>query len=353
MAGYQSAHRVIAAHQQPAVLIDLVRAQGIDLHRLLRHTGLFHEQIVAGDALISPHSYRQLIHNARRLHHDPELSFRYGQRLFPGHYGAVSALLGNATNLKEALNVFADYPLLISPLLGAHLVITDDYICLQWLDSCGSGNEHRFLIESTMSGVASVTRWLSGERLPWMFQFSYACPDYPEQYEVHLSGDLHFQAHMNAMILPREYLLRPWPRGAATAALAARQHCDRQLGAAHPARRGMHPGHSLRMNVYHWLWQQLDSPPSLQDTARHFQCSPATLKRRLSQHGCHYQQLLDEARLNQAIHWLQFHGDSTELVARRLNFHDATNFRRSFKRWSGLTPAACQRALATAMRALN
>jgi len=39
-------------------------------------------------------------------------------------------------------------------------------------------------------------------------------------------------------------------------------------------------------------------------------------------------------------------------VARQLNFTDSTNFRRSFKRWSGLTPAACQRALAATMGSL-
>ena len=62
-----------------------------------------------------------------------------------------------------------------------------------------------------------------------------------------------------------------------------------------------------------------------------------------------YQQLLDEVRLHQAIHWLQFHGDSPEQICRRLNFSDPTNFRRSFKRWCGLTPSACRQSLLATM----
>ncbi len=197
-----------------------------------------------------------------------------------------------------------------------------------------------------MTGLASVTRWLSNERLPWAFQFRHTQPSYLEQYQVHLGDTLYFDGHLDAMILPRHYLDSPWPGASAIAWQAAKQQClpqlDPQAG-----------GNSFRLYLYRQLQQQLTAPPSLQQLASHLRCSPATLKRRLSGQGCHYQQLLDEARLHQAIHWLQFHDYSTEQVAQQLNFTDSTNFRRSFKRWSGLTPAACQRALSTTMRSLS
>ena len=58
-----------------------------------------------------------------------------------------------------------------------------------------------------------------------------------------------------------------------------------------------------------------------------------------------YQRLLDEVRLHQAILWIQFDGMTPDQVCRRLNFSDSTNFRRAFKRWSGLTPSACHKIL--------
>ncbi|MCG8392284.1 MAG: AraC family transcriptional regulator [Pseudomonadales bacterium] len=346
MAGYLSDQHFIAAHHLPAALIDLAQDQGEDLHRLLRHTGLFREQLIRGEARVSAREYLQLIHNTRQRLDDPELAFRYGQRLFPGHYGAVSSLLGNAGSLAQALSVFTDFPALISPLLASRLTLTDEYLCLQWLDSCGAGSQWRFLVEAAMTGVASVTRWLSGSPLPWRFQFSYPCPPWPEQYQVHLGEPLHFAAQMDAMILPRHYLDQPWPQRAPTAWLAARQECERQLSNSGAP-------YSFRHSLYRFLQSRPADPPSLQESADHMACSAATLKRRLAQQGCHYQQLLDEVRLHQAILWLQFHGYSTEQVSRQLNFSDTTNFRRSFKRWCGLTPAACQRILAIAMGAPN
>jgi hypothetical protein len=40
--------RFIAAHHQPAVLLDLALSRGIDSHALLRGSGLFYEDIASG-----------------------------------------------------------------------------------------------------------------------------------------------------------------------------------------------------------------------------------------------------------------------------------------------------------------
>jgi AraC-like DNA-binding protein len=38
-------------------------------------------------------------------------------------------------------------------------------------------------------------------------------------------------------------------------------------------------------------------------------------------------------------------GCDNETVARHLGFHDANNFRRSFKRWTGMTPMLLRQGL--------
>ena len=68
--------------------------------------------------------------------------------------------------------------------------------------------------------------------------------------------------------------------------------------------------------------------------------SPSTLKRKLHKHGTHFQEQLDLARKHMALYLYQIKGQSNDEVAAYLQFHDATNFRRSFKRWTGLAPSA-------------
>ena len=47
---YECDSRFIPGHWQPAVLLDLALSRGIDSHRLLRGSGLFHEDILSGQA---------------------------------------------------------------------------------------------------------------------------------------------------------------------------------------------------------------------------------------------------------------------------------------------------------------
>jgi len=80
--------------------------------------------------------------------------------------------------------------------------------------------------------------------------------------------------------------------------------------------------------------------PTLEDMANCLHLSPRTLCRRLSEHNTSYQALLNEVRKERAMEYLTSRRWSVEKVANQLGFSDASNFRRAFKQWTGLTPGA-------------
>lgn len=330
--GYECDSRFIAAHDLPAVLIDLARSRGIDTHHLLRGCELFYEDIVTGRAQVSPAQFLRLIANARRLLDAPDSSFLFGQRLWPGHYGAASQLLEQADNLLQALQDLGRYRALLSPLLTPVLHLDEQYLHLYWRDSCGAAEQLPFLLEASMTAVVALARRQQHERLPWRLQFAYAEPRHVEQYWVHLSDELSFDRPSTVMSLPREYLLRPWPHAGATGAHIARQQCDQQL-----AQWGWQG--SLLDELHAHLSAHIHQPLSLERVAEAFATSPATLKRKLSKHGSHFQERLDRARCELALYLYQVKGCSNDEVAQRLGFNDITNFRRSFKRWTGRVPS--------------
>lgn len=92
--------------------------------------------------------------------------------------------------------------------------------------------------------------------------------------------------------------------------------------------------------------RELATTPLLKGTGLDDGVSPATLKRHLARHGSHFQAGLDLVRAHKAIYLFQAHGYANEAVAAYLGFHDATNFHRSFKRWTGQTPQLLRHALA-------
>lgn len=163
---YEWDSRFIAAHHQPAVLLDLALSRGIDSHALLRGSGLFYEDIASGRARVSPAQLLTLIGNAERLLGAADSSFLFGQRLLPGHYGEVSLALANAGNLEQALERLCQFRALLCPLLAPRLLLDERQIHLYWLDGGASGRHQRFLVEAHLTAIVALCKRGSGLRLP-------------------------------------------------------------------------------------------------------------------------------------------------------------------------------------------
>ncbi|WP_256829397.1 AraC family transcriptional regulator [Pseudomonas sp. Pse1] len=328
---YETDSRFIPGHYQPATLIDLALSRDIDSHRLLRGTGLFHEDILAGQTRLSPQQFLSLIGNSRRLLGADDSSFLFGQRLLPGHYGPASHALRHAQNLHQALDTMVQQQVLLSPLAAPQLLLDEHHAYLYWQDTCGAAEQWRFLLEASMTSLVAMSQWLSGQRLPWECSLSFAEPRYVEQYWVHLGEQTQFQRPLDMMRIPREYLAQPWPGASATAGQVARQQAQQQIEQLGFAA-------SFLACLYRYLQTHVRQAPSLEQAAQAFAMSPATLKRKLHKHDTGFQQQVDLVRKHVALYLYQVKGLNNDEVAAYLSFNDAANFRRSFKRWTGSTP---------------
>lgn len=325
---------VIPARHQPWLVLDYAASRDAALPALWRGTGLDGPELPPEGLNLAPQQYLQLLQNAARLLDSPDTAFMLGQHMLPGQYGAASAALLASGSLRQALETLAGSQRALSPLLCPRFRQEGELAALYWADSYGAPSQLAFLAEMHMTALASMCRWLSGERLPWRFCFNRTRPRYTEQHEVHLGADLRFDCHLDAMLIDSAWLDRPWPGSAGAAAPA--------LAPAGPAP-AVPP--SLLTALYDYLLARVRAAPTLEQTAADFAVSPATLKRHLARHNTHFQAELDQVRTHVALYLFQTRRVDNEDVARHLGFHDATNFRRSFKRWTGQTPGLLRASL--------
>ena len=157
---------------------------------------------------------------------------------------------------------------------------------------------------------------------------------------MHLGENVRFGAPLDLMRLPREYLHRPWPGAALTAGQVAQQEGRQQL-----EQLGFRAG--LLDRLYGHLLAHIREPLQLESVALALGLSASTFKRKLQKHGTHFQEQLDQARKHVALYLYQVRGYSNEEVAGYLQFNDTTNFRRSFKRWTGLVPSEVRQLFAS------
>lgn len=80
--------------------------------------------------------------------------------------------------------------------------------------------------------------------------------------------------------------------------------------------------------------------------ARELAVSPRTLRRRLAEDGTSFQPLVDEARRSFAERALRADARGISDLALSLGYADASAFRRAFRRWTGITPAAYRQRVA-------
>jgi len=258
-----------------------------------------------------------------------------GQLMLPGHDGAASHALVQAPNLRALLETLCRFHARLTPLLRPRFETWDGVALLYWVDAYGAPSLRPALVEMHMTALVALCRWLGGERLPWRFCFNRGAPRHVEQHQVHLGADLRFGCQLDAMLVDAAWLDRPWPRASEMAARLALQATDGE-----PARA---PG--LTAALYDYLLEHVCASPTLERTAADFGVSPATFKRQLLRHHTHFQGELDQVRTHVALWLFQVRRADNEEVARYLGFHDAANFRRSFKRWTGLTPGPIRAAL--------
>ena len=335
---YDAATPLLPGRHQPMLVVDHLQSMDVDPEPCLAAIGLDVEQLLNPGCLLSPHQVLQLLRETARRLPDAETAFMLGRQSLPGHFGAASHALQRAGSLRGALQLLLAHPARLSPLMVPHLLVEDRVAVLYWTDVMAAPGLRRFLVEMQMSAWTGLCNWLSGERLPWHYCFNRTQPRRREAHEAHLGTGLRFNCQVDAMLIEPHWLDRPWTNPHGTASPALLHALDREARVDESRR-------AFLELLYQHLLAQVRCVPSLEGTARAFGLSPATFKRRLAAHGTHFQAELDQVRLHVALQLMHCRGQDNEAVGRHLGLHDAANFRRSLKRWSGLTPSGLRAAL--------
>lgn len=323
---------------QGALLAEFARSRGLAPQDWLLPCGVRPGQLLSPRQLLTLLAALQAALGANAK----DLGFVLGQLSLPGHYGLASQALQQAPDLERALEVLCAYPARLSPLLTPRLLRTEAELLLVWTEACGApASLQPLLVDMQMSAVVAMAQWLSGgQRLPWQFSFNRTRPRELALHAAYLGAHLQFGCQVDALRLPLALARQPWPAAAAPTRAGLPPGTGLALGAL---QQGADPEALWRGQLaalYDHLLPRVAAQPTLEQSAQVFGVSPATLKRQLAQLGTHHQAQLDQVRAHAALYLLGLRGQRSEAVARSLGFHDKSNFRRSFKRWTGLTPGA-------------
>lgn len=315
-------------HIWATALIELSLSRGARLEPLLRGTGLFKQDLTKSDHFISATQLSQLITNCQKQTRSHDLSFMLGRRLLKLQSSNFSQLIENARDLRQAAQVFQLYQSQLFPFVFGEVkrFQGDVYFIL---NPALMSDEQQFMFEVLCAAVYHSSKNLCGKLIPYSFNFEMSRPRNIYQFEENLGRRLSFSQPLNWIKIETRYL---------TSAIQPAQSFTRVnlLVQSRKLRLDNNGVASLRY-IYKALLS--GSVANLEQVAELLNTSPATLKRKLKNAGVSFQQLQDSVRKQQAVFELAVCGQNNGEVAKKLKFSDVTNFRRAFKRWTGLTPA--------------
>ena len=321
---------LLMRHQVPD-LLDMAKRRGANSTQLLSGTRLFEPDCHKPQYRIDPAAWLKLVANCQQLP-SPELPFLTASALLQNPYLALCQLLHSAGNLRQALAQLWYFRQQLVPYLYVQLHSSPYATRLELRPGIGLGAQQQFITEIWLSLIVQLIRHQLGSTAGTVIYVRSAAGKTADAYQALWQSEVRYQQACDGIEIANRLWLQPFAGYDSAAFQNARRIC-RQQQRLLPRRPGVleFAGKVLRRAL-----PQLLSPEQL---AEAMSLSPSALKRLLAQHHTSYSQLLDEVRNQLAVSLLTQHELSNKQLAERLGYSDEHNFRRAFKRWTGLIPS--------------
>lgn len=320
-----------------AVLIDLALEQGAALSDIVAGSAINEEQVSRQKLAISLLDQYAIMGNICRLFPDSSIGLQWGSRLGiacrdrAGLLMMCEATLGDAMKTLNAVLELLRLPHSSSiETRGNHSYYTLKFPS-NWPTSHPLMSFHIDCVFASL--LTTISQLLQRPVQAEQIFFQHAEPGYATAIRQTLGRNLVFNASEYAVVLPRELLQETLPCANATLARRLRIELGDEI-----RREGEETSLARRIDAI--LDSNIGIYPSSAIMARRLSLTERTLRRHLDIEQTSYHALIETVRFRHAQLLLARPELSVDAIALQLDFTDAANFRRAFKRWSGKTPAA-------------
>jgi len=319
-------------------LFDVLADVGKRIDPLLREHGMFRAQLETPYGVVPLHRYVALIEQAASKFDRPYLGIEMGAAFGLAELGPFYALLRASGTLRGALN----YLVLFQSRLQSRTLfdskvdtetttysyrIEDDGIWPRTQDS-----------EFAISGYANLVRQLTTPKWsPDAVHFEHSIKGREERLARYFRAPVLGNQLANALVIRNRDLDRPFASAVPSEDQKLRTILEwHLLDLMGPESTPSESFVSLARDVIsRWLGR---THVNVTTVAAELKLSERSLRRRLTEEGTSFRELLEEARRERALTILSKAGMSLTVAAEQLGYSDTAAFSRAFKEWTGQSP---------------
>ncbi|WP_297765296.1 AraC family transcriptional regulator [uncultured Alcanivorax sp.] len=312
---------------------DQLTEMGIDVAPWLAAHDLSLADLEQADASVPWEVVRALFLEAEAITGEPALGLMVGERLRINNHGMVGYAAMNSGSVRQVVELLERFiPLRINLVMVSHQV-DGKYLNLQIRELLPLGEVGPFLLGAVVVAVKNVLDFITLGNC----QVAQASFTFAEAFDRELVRSLfrcpvRYNQGWTGLSLPLNGVDQPLRTADPAAFEHAEKLCEREL-------QNLVSDVSVSARVRRLMLAKQVNFPSLTVTARILHMTPRTLHRRLLDEGTSFQEILDEVRHALAMEYLKSQHMTIQELAYTLGYGDTANFRRAFKRWTGVAPS--------------
>jgi AraC-like DNA-binding protein len=323
----------------PTVSVRMVRIcaealerKGIDVASFLKGLSVERSSLDDVDGRVPVDVDLALWGAAPLLSRDDDFGLHAAEQLRPAAFDVLSYTLSSSGSVGEAFRRLVRYNRVLHDVAQMDLVVGPEEARIDF--SLTPEGTPRQQAEFSFTVFLSFCRKATGvDVTPLRVEFSHHAPADISEHRRIFRAPLVFEKARNALVLPPPVLDLPLlGANPGLSAVLARQLED--LLADLPS------GETLLARVKRLIAAELcGGEPTAEVVARRMRATPRTLHRWLSAEGTSYREILNGLRRDLALRYLTEDRLAIGEAAYLLGFSDTSAFHRSFRRWTGQTPA--------------
>ncbi|HBC18426.1 MAG TPA: AraC family transcriptional regulator [Alcanivorax sp.] len=312
---------------------DQLTEMGIDVAPWLASHELSLADLEQADTSVPWEVVRALFLEAEAITGESALGLMVGERLRINNHGMVGYAAMNSGCIRQVVELLERFiPLRINLVMVSHQV-EGNYLNLQIRELLPLGELGPFLLGAVVVAVKNVLDFITLGNC----QVAEASFTFDEAFDRELVRSLfrcpvRYNQNWTGLSLPLEVVDQPLRTADPAAFEHAEKLCEREL-------QNLVSDASVSARVRRLMLAKQVNFPSLTVTARILHMTPRTLHRRLLDEGTSFQEILDEVRHSLAMEYLKSQHMTIQELAYTLGYGDTANFRRAFKRWTGVAPS--------------
>ena len=319
---------------------DFALSKGIAAETLVENSDADLQLLLNPPQRVSEQTFHRMGYNLFNALADPyEAVIEFGKGMVLSLHGALGVAIQGATDVNEVASLAQQYYQTRSNSRSLMLISEGDFLCVRMPED-NSKYDYYLTLATLISFEYVITRLLTHYQLPEQCVIHQTFSE-PQKFPWHkvVGYEIKFDEEFNQLMVPKSWLnLAINPINQELANLAKSQ-CAQALQEI--------SSQDLVNEIRHKLNNLPSKNTSLKEMADLLHVSPSTLQRRLREFDTTFKDIKLEERLISAKQLL-FNGEfSLEQISEQLGFSDASSFTKSFKTFSGHTPAAYRKKYST------